>query len=222
MDNDSYRLARHAMVDHQLRARGIHDEALLDVMRRIPRHEFVPDDARPDAYRDSPLAIGHEQTISQPYIVALMTQALHLKGHERVLEVGTGSGYQTAILSAMAREVYSIERFRHLAAQAGDVLDMLQCHNVEIHVGDGSQGLADMAPYDAILVTAAAPEPPAPLCLQMNPRGGRMVIPIGDDRSQFLELITRRGDQWEYKRFASVRFVPLVGRFGFSAEVGRR
>lgn len=221
MEGGSFYSARYDMVAHQLRARGIHDEAVLDAMARVPRHEFVPELYRADAYRDCPLPIEREQTISQPYIVALMTQALHLKGGERVLEVGTGSGYQTAILCEMAPEVFSLERFHRLAAHAAETLDRLGYDNVEIHVGDGSQGLPDMAPFDAIMVTAAAPEAPAPLCLQMNPRGGRMVIPVGDDKAQFLELITRRGNAWEYKRIASVRFVPLVGRFGFNQECDR-
>jgi protein-L-isoaspartate(D-aspartate) O-methyltransferase len=219
MESSTFVSARGQMVDRQLRARGIQDEAVLAAMRRVPRHEFVPEAYRDQAYRDCPLPIDGDQTISQPYIVALMTQALHLKGNETVLEVGTGSGYQTAVLCELVREVFSIERLRRLTARAAKTLDFLGCENVELHVGDGSQGLPDMAPFDAILVTAAAPDVPAPLCLQMNRRGGRMVIPVGDERAQFLELITRRGDDWEYKRIASVRFVPLVGRFGFTAEI---
>jgi protein-L-isoaspartate(D-aspartate) O-methyltransferase len=221
MEGGSFYSARCDMVAHQLRSRGIHDESVLDAMSRVPRHEFVPELHRADAYRDCPLPIASDQTISQPYIVALMTQALHLNGDERVLEVGTGSGYQTAILCELVREVFSLERFHRLAASAADMLDRLGYDNVDLHVGDGSQGLPDMAPYDAIIVTAAAPEAPAPLCLQMHPRGGRMVIPVGDDKAQFLELITRRGNAWEYKRIASVRFVPLVGRFGFRQQLDR-
>src|SRR5690606_14488642 len=148
----------------------------------------------------------------------LMTQALHLKGNETVLEIGTGSGYQTAVLCELAREVFSLERYRYLASKAAATLDSLGYEDFEIHAGDGSQGLPDMAPFDAIMVTAAAPEVPVPLCLQMNPRGGRMVIPVGDDKAQFLELITRHNNYWEYKRIASVRFVPLVGQYGFNVS----
>ena len=221
MESSAFLSARNTMVNRQLRARGIQDERVLDAMLRVPRHLFVPELYQDQAYRDCPLPIANDQTISQPYIVALMTQALHLKGYESVLEVGTGSGYQTAILCELVPQVYSIERLRRLTASAAKTLDYLGYNNVDLHVGDGSQGLADMAPFDAILVTAAAPDVPAPLCLQMNPKGGRMVIPVGDDRAQFLELITRRGDDWEYKRIASVRFVPLVGRYGFTAEIDR-
>ena len=221
MEGGSFYSARNEMVAHQLRSRGIHDEAVLNAMSRVPRHEFVPELHRAEAYRDCPLPIDRDQTISQPYIVALMTQALHLQGDERVLEVGTGSGYQTAILCEMAQEVFSLERFHRLAANAATTLERLGYDNVEIHVGDGSQGLPDMAPFDAIIVTAAAPEAPVPLCLQMSPNGGQMVIPVGSDKAQFLELITRRGNAWEYKRIASVRFVPLIGRFGFNQQRDR-
>jgi protein-L-isoaspartate(D-aspartate) O-methyltransferase len=221
MESSPYLSARYEMVEHQLRARGIQDETLLEAMRRVPRHEFVPETHRSQAYRDCALPIDQDQTISQPYIVALMTQALHLTGRETVLEIGTGSGYQTAVLCEMVAEVFSLERFHHLAATAAATLDSLGYKNFEIHVGDGSQGLPDMAPFDAIIVTAAAPEVPVPLCLQMNPRGGRMVIPVGDHKAQFLELIIRRNNNWEYKRIASVRFVPLIGRYGFN-EVSDR
>jgi protein-L-isoaspartate(D-aspartate) O-methyltransferase len=216
MDRSPYLSARSEMVERQIRARGIQDEAVLEAMLRVPRHEFVPEPQRLQAYRDCALPIDQEQTISQPYIVALMTQALHLKPDERVLEIGTGSGYQTAVLCELAREVFSLERFHRLAAGAAATLASLGYENVEIHVGDGSQGLPDMAPFDAIIVTAAAPEVPVPLCLQMDPKGGRMVIPVGDHKAQFLELITRKNNNWEYKRIASVRFVPLVGRYGFT------
>lgn len=216
MESSPYLSARTEMVERQLRARGIQDENVLEAMRHVPRHEFVPEPHRDEAYRDCALPIDQEQTISQPYIVALMTQALHLNGNETVLEVGTGSGYQTAVLCEMAREVFSLERYRYLASKAAATLDRLGYDNFEIHVGDGSQGLPDMAPFQAIMVTAAAPEVPVPLCLQMSPKGGRMVIPVGDDKAQFLELVTRRNNYWEYKRIASVRFVPLVGRYGFN------
>jgi protein-L-isoaspartate(D-aspartate) O-methyltransferase len=213
---DHLRAWREAMVEHQLRARGIYDPRVLDAMRRIPRHEFVSNEFREAAYHDAPLPINDDQTISQPYIVALMTQALHLTGGETVLEVGTGSGYQTAILCELAAQVYSLERFRRLAARAGTMLNMLGYDNVEIYVGDGSQGLADMAPFDAIIVTAAAPALPGPLCTQLSPRGGRMVAPIGAPESQYLEYVVRENNRWEMRRLAAVRFVPLLGRYGFS------
>ncbi len=205
------------MVKRQLRARGIHDERVLEAMERIPRHEFVPQDSREEAYRDGALPIEANQTISQPYIVALMTQALYLQGHEHVLEIGTGSGYQTALLCELAAHVCSLERVARLARDAFHLLDRQGYRNFEIHVGDGSQGLADMAPYEAIIVTAAAPTIPGPLRAQMHPDGGRLVIPVGDGKKQFLELLTRQGDRWTIKRIAAVRFVPLIGRYGFDA-----
>lgn len=213
--------ARSAMVKYQLRARGIHDERLLEAMESLPRHEFVPEASRDDAYDDRPLLIGEAQTISQPYIVALMTQALRLQGDENVLEIGTGSGYQTALLCALAARVTSIERVARLARTAAERLNALGYTNYDIHVGDGSQGLADMAPYDAIIVTAAAPAVPGPLLAQMHPNGGRLVIPVGDDHDQFVELYTRHGDRRRFKRIAAVRFVPLLGRYGFEENNSR-
>lgn len=215
--NDPYQALREAMVAQQCAARGITDPRVLDAMRRIPRHEFVAGELRHLAYRDCPLPIGDQQTISQPYIVAQMTQLLHLTGTERVLEIGTGSGYQTALLCALAGQVYSLERHGRLADHAADTLARLGYNNVEIYMGDGSQGLADMAPFDAILVTAAAPSLPGPLRAQMHPHGGRMVLPVGDDKSQYLEIVTRTGDRWLIERANAVRFVPLIGRYGFRA-----
>jgi len=170
------------------------------------------------AYQDSPLPIGSDQTISQPYIVALMTQLLYLTGREHVLEIGTGSGYQTAILCELAAHVTSIERFPELAERAARVLADLGYTNLDIHIGDGSQGLPDEAPFDAILVTAAAPLIPGPLRAQLHPQGGRLVLPIGDETGQFLVVVTRHEDQWDVRRGASVKFVPLVGRYGFRSD----
>ena len=220
-DDDGYRAQRDEMLQKQLRARGIHDTRVLEALRAVPRHEFVPLELRDHAYRDSPLPIGDDQTISQPYIVAYMTQLLHLSGRERVLEIGTGSGYQTAILCSLAREVYTLERNRRLARTAGETLAKLGHTNLEIHVGDGSQGLPDMGPFDAIIVTAAAPIVPGPLQSQLSPLGGRLVIPVGSEEAQYLELVVRHGDHWEMKRVASVKFVPLIGRYGFPQDQTR-
>ncbi len=216
--NDPFRTARLAMVRQQLRARGINDERVLAAMERIPRHEFVPFNLRADAYRDGALPIAAEQTISQPYIVGLMTQLLRLQGSENVLEIGTGSGYQTAILCELAAHVYSLERINALAQEAAERLKRLNYSNVDIHLGDGSQGLADMAPFDAIIVTAAAPAVPGPLRAQMRRAGGRLVIPVGRGDDQVLELVTRQEDQWETKRIAPVQFVPLIGHYGFEID----
>lgn len=215
---DPYRSARLAMVRQQLRARGIGDERVLAAMERIPRHEFVPFNLRADAYRDGALPIAADQTISQPYIVGLMTQLLRLRGDENVLEVGTGSGYQTAILCELAAHVYSLERIGSLAQEAAERLKRLNYQNVDIHLGDGSQGLPDMAPFDAIIVTAAAPSVPGPLRAQLSRAGGRLVIPVGRGDEQMLELITRQDERWEMKRIAPVQFVPLIGHYGFEVD----
>jgi len=218
-NSDKLQSLREKMVETQLKARGIYDPRVLDAMRRIPRHEFVPPQHRHLAYEDQALEIGENQTVSQPYIVALMTQMLRLSGHERVLEVGTGSGYQTAVLCALVEHVYTLEYYPQLADRASRVLSRLKINNVDLHIGDGSQGLADMAPFDAIIVTAAAPALPGPLRSQLNSQGGRMVLPIGDRSEQYLEIITRQGNRWEMEQMMRVRFVPLIGRYGFKTVV---
>lgn len=218
MDDAQFRAERERMVQEQLIPRGIKDPRVLAAMRRIPRHAFLPKRVQQVAYRDGAIPIGRQQTISQPFVVALMTQMLELQGTERVLEIGTGSGYQTALLCELATSVISLERHPLLAGRAGDALQRLGYENVEVHIGDGSQGLADMAPYDAILVTAAAPSLPEPLRLQLNPDGGRLVLPIGTHDGQRLERIVRDGDRWQMERTVKVRFVPLIGRFGFAEE----
>lgn len=215
MGDDAFRAARDEMLANQLRARGIHDTRVLDAIRAVPRHEFVPDGLRADAYSDAPLPIGSEQTISQPFIVAYMTQLLDLSGRETVLEIGTGSGYQTAVLCRLARHVYSLERYRRLAQRAARTLHRLGIDNLDIHIGDGSQGLPDMAPFDAIIVTAAAPALPGPLQAQLSARQGRMVVPVGDVEHQYLERVIRQGNRWHFERDIPVRFVPLIGRYGF-------
>jgi protein-L-isoaspartate(D-aspartate) O-methyltransferase len=216
---DWFQTERENMLIRQLQARGIQDESVLRAIRAVPRHKFVPEALRDKAYRDSPLPIGDDQTISQPFIVAYMTQLLHLTGAEHVLEIGTGSGYQTAILSLLCQQVYSMERLRRLARTAALRLDCLHYDNIDIHVGDGSQGLPDMAPFDAILVAAAAPCSPGPLKAQLSPFGGRLVVPVGDSRGQFLELTVREGEHWYVKRVMAVKFVPLIGRFGFDDDL---
>jgi protein-L-isoaspartate(D-aspartate) O-methyltransferase len=205
---------RQKMVTEQLRERGIQDPRVLAAMNTVPRHWFTPNEYRDRAYEDRPLPIGAEQTISQPYIVALMTQELRLSGHERVLEIGTGSGYQTAILCELANYVYTLERFPQLADEAASVLAKVGYNNVDIHAGDGSQGLPDMAPFDAIIVTAAAPSVPGTLCWQME-NGGRLIIPVGDRTRQVLQRVIRQDNRWQVDNIVPVKFVPLLGRFGF-------
>ena len=197
------------MVKNQLEKRGIQDEGVLRVMRETPRHLFIPENLRDLAYDDGPLPIGEGQTISQPYIVALMTELLELNGNERILEIGTGSGYQAAILSPLVKKVYSIEIVKFLAERAGKKLKKMQYHNVEVKWGDGFQGWAEYAPYDAIIVTAAPDQVPQILIDQMK-IGGRLVLPVGTS-FQKLKVITKM----EYgkvveKNVISVRFVPMV------------
>ena len=215
LDKLYFKRQREAMVNQQLIDRHITDSRVLDAILRVPRHLFVPKNLRQVAYADRPLPSGNGQTISQPYVVAAMSQSLALHGGESVLEIGTGSGYQTAILCELASRVISIERFAVLAGRAGNLLEQLGYNNVEILVGDGSQGLSDMAPFDVIIVTAAAPALPEPLRLQMNPNGGRMILPIGTQTNQRLERIIRDGERWEMESIFPVRFVPLIGQHGF-------
>lgn len=211
---DRYLAARKRMVDEQIRRRGVHNPAVLSAVISVPRHLFVPVAARDAAYADAPLAIGHKQTISQPYIVALMTAALELVGKEKVLEVGTGSGYQAAILSRLAGVVHTIEIVPGLAARAAKLLRRLGCANVTVHVGDGSLGWPQAAPYDAIIVTAAAPSIPEPLFSQLVEQG-RLVVPVASrDDHQVLTLVRRSQGHLQEHALASVAFVPLRGRFG--------
>jgi protein-L-isoaspartate(D-aspartate) O-methyltransferase len=212
--NDPYLELRETMVETQLRKRGVKDERVLQAMAVVPRHEFVPSHSSALAYADEPLAIGGGQTISQPYIVAVMTEALGLCGSERVLEIGTGSGYQAAVLSLLSRDVYSIEYRAELALSATERLRRLGFQNVHVHCGDGSLGLKEFAPYDAILVAAAAPSVPQPLLEQLSD-GGRMIAPIGTDEHQQLKLLTRRGNDYASEPRDGCRFVPLLGRYGW-------
>ena len=198
------------MVHEQLVGRDIRDPRVLAAMREVPRHEFVPESERGRAYDDHPLPIGHRQTISQPYIVAAMTERLELTGDQRVLEIGTGSGYQTAVLARLAKEVYSIEIIEELAERASADLSRLGYHNVTLRSGDGYRGWPEHAPFDAIIVTAAPDHVPQPLIDQLAV-GGRMVVPVGK-WSQELVLLRRTPDGVERKRFMHVRFVPMTGQ----------
>ena len=205
---------RTRMVEEQLKARGLRDERVLAAFRNVPRHLFLPPELRPHAYTDRALPIGAEQTISQPYIVALMVTALRLQGHERVLEVGTGSGYETAILAELALEVFSMERLAELSQLAKTRLDELRCLNVHLAVGDGSFGWPEHAPYDAVIVSAAAPEVPRPLIQQLG-EGGRMAIPVGPSHAQSLLAVEKHGQAVSRTELTKCVFIPLIGAHGW-------
>jgi protein-L-isoaspartate(D-aspartate) O-methyltransferase len=204
---------RKRMVARQLRGNGISDRRVLEAFESIPRHLFVPEEYRSAAYEDRPLPIGFEQAISQPYIVAYMIQSLELTGTERVLEVGTGSGYLAAILSSLVPEVHTIELIPALAERAAKTLTALGITNIFIHIGDGSQGWIESAPYDEIMVSAAAPRVPKSLLDQLAEHG-RMILPVGQGGYQELELWTRDGDSFSHDTLVPVAFVPLRGREG--------
>jgi protein-L-isoaspartate(D-aspartate) O-methyltransferase len=213
--SDGYATARADMVRTQIEARGVKDPRVLAAMRRVPRHEFVPPAWQGSAYDDRALSIGHEQTISQPYIVAVMTEAARVGARARVLEIGTGSGYQAAILAELAAEVYSIEIVEPLARAAATTLKRLGYERIHLRTGDGYRGWPEAAPFDAILVTAAPPEVPRPLVDQLAP-GGRLVIPVGDDMQE-LRVITRDKEGVRSEVLLPVRFVPMTGE----AQAGR-
>jgi protein-L-isoaspartate(D-aspartate) O-methyltransferase len=201
--------ARQLMVDSQLRARGIADARVLDAMLRVPRHEFVPEELREQAYEDHPLPIGDDQTISQPYVVAVMLESLQLSPTDTVLEIGTGSGYVTALLAELAAQVFSIERQAALASKARTVLPKVRYANVHVFTGNGTLGLPAHAPFDAILVSAAALEVPPALLFQLR-EGGRMIIPVGSSDSQQLQFIRMHNGQPVISLRDPVRFVPLI------------
>ena len=207
--SDAFAAPRQQMVAMQLRARGISDQRVLDAFLRVPRHEFIPAAYRESAYEDHPLPIGDGQTISQPYIVAIMLEALELKPTDKVLEVGTGSGYVTALLAELTAQVYSIERHPALAAEAQRVLTTLGYTNVEIVIGDGTAGLPAHAPYDAIIVSAATSELPPALVWQLR-EGGRMIIPVGPADTQQLQLIRMQNGHPQMSLREACRFVPLI------------
>ena len=205
---------RQEMVERQLRKRGLTDQRVLAAMLAVPRHEFLPPELAAGAYTDRPLPIGHGQTISQPFMVAAMAEALRLAGNERVLEIGGGSGYQAAVLSLLAREIHTIEMHQDLAEATAERLKRLGYANVYVHTGDGSLGLPEQAPFDAILVTASAPDVPPPLVQQLAERG-RLVIPVGNSDEQRLFHIEKHGTDLTKRAMYHCRFVPLVGRYGW-------
>jgi protein-L-isoaspartate(D-aspartate) O-methyltransferase len=207
---------RERMVADQLVRRGISDARVLEVMRKLPRHRFVEEALRDRAYGDHPLPIGDGQTISQPYIVALMTQLLGLTGPEKVLEIGTGSGYQTAVLAELARRVCSVERLPGLAMRARRLLEDLGYTNAVVKTADGTYGWSDEAPFDRILVTAGAPAMPPPL-LQQLAEGGRIVVPMGDEQSQTIQIVEKVGGQIRTSTESGCAFVKLVGRYGWDS-----
>jgi protein-L-isoaspartate(D-aspartate) O-methyltransferase len=215
-EHDRYGRERERMVEEQLVRRGIVDERVLAAMRRVPRHVFVEEALRDRAYGDHPLPIGEQQTISQPYIVAMMTQLLSLAGTEKVLEVGAGSGYQTAVLAELARRVCSIERLPALAARARSLLEALGYTNVWIRVSNGTLGWPDEAPYDRILVAAGTPTVPPPLFEQLA-EGGRMVLPVGDSQNQTLTLVLNVGGTMRVTPHGECTFVKLVGKYAWEA-----
>ncbi len=219
MPADPFALLRSEMVQKQLRARGINDERVLAAMARVPRHEFVAESFHNQAYADHPIPIAEGQTISQPYIVARTIAALNLDTSDRVLEIGTGSGYQTAVLAELCQSVYSVERHASLAQQARETLARLGYRNVTVIVGDGSEGLEAHAPYDAIAVSAAAPQIPQPLFDQLSMRG-RLVVPIGPAEAQYLELIEKHEGRPTTQILEGCRFVPLIGAQGYPPKPG--
>jgi protein-L-isoaspartate(D-aspartate) O-methyltransferase len=205
---------RHQMVERQIRARGVSDTRLLTAMRDLPRHLFVPESLKAAAYGDHPLPIGSGQTISQPYIVAVMTELLDLEPGDRVLEIGTGSGYQAAILGRMTHEVWSIERLPEIADLARQNLARVGAENVHVVAANGTLGLPELAPFDAIIITAGTPSVPQPLLDQLAD-GGRLVAPVGGRELQFLVVYTRQGDEIIHRSWGAVCFVPLIGRHGW-------
>jgi protein-L-isoaspartate(D-aspartate) O-methyltransferase len=214
--SDRYEGARRALIE-QIRDRGIHDLAVLRAFDTVHRHEFLPEAVHHAAYEDRPVPIGFGQTASQPSLQALYMQVLQLRPTDRVLEVGTGCGFQTAVLAQLAERVYSVERIRELAVRARETLDAQRISNVATLVGDGTIGWSRYAPYDCILVAAAAPEVPAPLKEQLA-EGGRMLVPVGSLALQRLVLVTRTGDAFEEREITECAFVPLMGRFGWAID----
>ncbi len=213
----AYAGQRRKMIEEQLLERGIKDLALMEVMSRVPRHLFVDSSLQQRAYGDCPLPIGENQTISQPYIVASMTEALQLKGEERVLEIGTGSGYQTAILAEMASQVFTIERIRPIVQKTKVLLNSLRYENIVFKVFDGTYGWRDQSPFDAILISAATPSIPTVLIEQLADKG-RLVAPVGGRESQKLTVLSKVGNRLVSREKESCKFVPLIGKFAWPEE----
>jgi protein-L-isoaspartate(D-aspartate) O-methyltransferase len=215
--HDPLTAARLAMVETQLRRRGITDQRVLEAMTKVPRHEFLNRQYWPDAYADHPVPIGEQQTTSQPYIIAVMLQAAEIQPQDRVLEIGAGSGYQTALLCELAREVFAVERYPALSTEVNQALERLGYRNATVVTGDGSLGIPEHAPYDAIIVAAAAPRVP-PALLEQLALGGRLVVPVGDAQQQVLQLVRKdAAGNVTARSLESCRFVPLVGQQGFAA-----
>lgn len=214
---DIYERARARMVEEQLAGRGIRDKRVLAAMRTVPRHIFVDEALTSQAYTDFPLPIGEKQTISQPYMVAFMSESLALTGSERVLEIGSGSGYQSAVLSVLSAKVYSVERLTTLTARSRRTLDLLHCSNVVVKLGDGTTGWAEEAPFDAIVAAASSPKVPQALVDQLAP-GGRLVMPVGSEETQKLLRITKRANGVSTEVLGGCRFVKLIGKDGWQAR----
>jgi len=214
---DKYKHLRELMVETQILERGIRDKRVIEVMKKLPRHLFVPENIIDDAYDDRALPIGHGQTISQPYIVALMTELLELKGDEKVLEIGTGSGYQAAILAELAREVHTVERVLQLAEESRNRFERLGYKNIKVYIRDGTEGVPEEAPFDRIIITAATPEIPPPLVEQLK-EGGIVVAPVGERYSQYMLKAIKKGNELERHYLIPVAFVPLIGKYGWKDE----
>ncbi len=214
MSTDNFDAERRRMVERQIAARGVSDPRVLAAMEKVPRHRFIPSHLWDQAYNDYPLPIGEDQTISQPYIVALMTEMLELKEADRVLEIGSGSGYQAAILAELAAQVYTIDRVASLLARAEEILKALGYANIKTRVGDGTLGWPEEAPFEAIIVTAGAPQVPRPLTEQLA-LGGRLVIPVGDTWSQTLTCVRKTTEGLKLEYHGGCRFVRLIGQYGW-------
>jgi protein-L-isoaspartate(D-aspartate) O-methyltransferase len=219
MTEDQYTAVRHRMVESQIAARGVSDPRVLAAMKKVPRHRFIPSHLSEQAYSDYPLPIGEDQTISQPYIVALMTELLELKETDKVLEIGTGSGYQGAILAELAAQVFTIDRVASLLARAEQILASLGYSNVKTRVGDGTLGWPEAMPFEAIIVTAGAPQVPRPLTEQLA-LGGRLVIPVGDRWSQTLTCVRKTPEGLKFEYHGGCRFVRLIGEYGWQEAGG--
>jgi len=220
MDEDKYAAVRQNMVKTQLIPRGIADPRVVAAMRKVPRHRFVPSHLWDQAYNDYPLPIGEDQTISQPYIVALMTEILEPREADKVLEIGMGSGYQAAILAELVAQVFTIDRMAPLVTNARQMLESMGYQNIKTRLGDGTEGWPEEGPFDGIMVTAAAPQVPRPLTEQLA-LGGRLVIPVGDRYSQTLTLVRQTKDGLKYEYHGGCRFVPLIGKYGWQEGEGR-